>query len=381
MPIRDSQASRRSSIVWIAAVALPLFAVWMELLLSRVTGSAAVLLAPAIATVVVAWYGGFWVGALATFTSVAALDFVRLVPGSFLTVERAADAWALGLFTVGWLGVAVLLHRAERARAGDWRARVAAERAAVQAERLAQLTSALCRARAASAVIEAAVQEPLHLLQGDGGMLCLVGEDPAGLLVSRAVGYEPPIASDAPLSLSIPGVMRDAVRQRAPVMMNSLAAQTAEYGSGQEGIVPPGYEASIAIPLLVGHRPAAVVRIDFREPRSFTADDRAFVEALSSHAGQALERAWQQASDQRARIEAEGLRERADQELARRQAIEQALRASETRYRALASRTTRLHKLTAALSEAVTTEAVAHAIVQQATVVVGATAAEVLMAA
>jgi signal transduction histidine kinase/CheY-like chemotaxis protein len=121
------------------------------------------------------------------------------------------------------------------------------------------------------------------------------------------------------------------------------------------------------------------MQIDFVTARVFSSDDHAFLRLLSTHAGHALEREWEQESDQRARVEAEGLRQRADEELARRQTIEQALRASETRYRALASRTKRLHALTAALSEAVTTEAVATAIIQQAIVVAGATAGDVLM--
>jgi signal transduction histidine kinase len=62
-----------------------------------------------------------------------------------------------------------------------------------------------------------------------------------------------------------------------------------------------------------------------------------------------------------------------------RQKTEQALRSSEMRYRALASRTTRLHDLTAALSEAVTVDAVAHAVVRQGGVVVGATSGSVAL--
>jgi signal transduction histidine kinase len=96
-------------------------------------------------------------------------------------------------------------------------------------------------------------------------------------------------------------------------------------------------------------------------------------------AGVTLERARQHESAQQAREEADGLRERADKEIAQRQKTEQALRASETRYRALATRTTRLHALTAALSEAVTVDAVAKAVVQQGNVVVGATSGSVLL--
>ncbi len=82
---------------------------------------------------------------------------------------------------------------------------------------------------------------------------------------------------------------------------------------------------------------------------------------------------------QRARVEAESLRARADQELAERQKVELALRASEGRYRALAARTSRLHGLTAGLSESVTMHAVAQAIVHQGKIVVGATTGDVTL--
>ena len=59
--------------------------------------------------------------------------------------------------------------------------------------------------------------------------------------------------------------------------------------------------------------------------------------------------------------------------------VEHALRASETRYRALAARTSRLHALSAALSEAVTMDAVGRAVTTHGRTVVGATAGEVLL--
>ncbi|HEY6615512.1 MAG TPA: ATP-binding protein, partial [Vicinamibacterales bacterium] len=79
---------------------------------------------------------------------------------------------------------------------------------------------------------------------------------------------------------------------------------------------------------------------------------------------------------EQARDDAESLKQRADVELAERQKTEVALRASETRYRALATRTTRLHALTAGLSEAASVVAVTRAIVEQAPLAVGASEAE-----
>ena len=66
---------------------------------------------------------------------------------------------------------------------------------------------------------------------------------------------------------------------------------------------------------------------------------------LGPRAAQALDRTWQHESALRARTDADTLRARAHEELAERETIESALRASESRYRALAARTTRMHDL------------------------------------
>lgn len=76
--------------------------------------------------------------------------------------------------------------------------------------------------------------------------------------------------------------------------------------------------------------------------------------------------------------EAEGWRAHTEQELAERQQAADALRESEARYRALAIRMSRRHALTAALSQAVTTDAVAIAVVDEGKTLLGAQAGSVM---
>ena len=121
------------------------------------------------------------------------------------------------------------------------------------------------------------------------------------------------------------------------------------------------------------------MQLEFRLPRQLTKDDRQYLSTLGVRAAQALDRSWQLEAAVRAREEADALRARSDEQLLERQGIEQALRASETRYRSFAARTSRLHGLAAALSEAVTLEAVAHAIVTHGRIVTGATNGDVAM--
>ena len=127
------------------------------------------------------------------------------------------------------------------------------------------------------------------------------------------------------------------------------------------------------LPIAVDRQVIGFLQIDFDEPREFSADDHEYIHMLCSRTAQTLQRMWWYESVDQARVDAESLKERADVELAERQKTEVALRASETRYRALATRTTRLHALTAGLSEAASVVAVTRAIVEQAPIVVGAT--------
>ena len=255
-----------------------------------------------------------------------------------------------------------------------------AHRAASEADRIAELTAALSQARTPAAVVEAALQEPLHALGGDAGVMLTVSPDGHTLEVARAVGYRGG-EHEARTGVAFAGKtpICDAIDRGAPIMLEGRQAYAAEYERFAATPAAAGFQALAAIPLLVGSRVVAVLQIEFREPRAFTADDRRYLAMLGPRAAQALDRTWQYETALRARADAEALRSRADEELSERQSIEEALRASEARYRAFAARTSRLHGLAAALSEAVTLDAVAHAIVTHARIVAGATNGDVTL--
>ena len=333
-----------------------------------------------LAVAVSAIYGGFAAGSLALVLSALAVDYLLAQPGSFLTFGDTRTALTFSVYVAGWLGFCFLTERGYRRSVADRTARSEAVRVARQADRLAQLTAALGQARTPGAVIEASVQEPLHALRADAGMFLLISTDGAQAELARAVAYRPESTTPwASASLSERTPVSDAVGRGAPVMLESLARAQAEYAHLPAELYPRDYSALVVVPLLIGSRVVAVVRLDFRKPRAFSADDREYLFSLGPRAAQALDRTWQYEYAQRARVEAESLRARADQELSERQKVEQALRASEARYRALAARTSRLHGLTAGLSEAVTLRAVAQAVVHQGKIVVGATTGNVAM--
>ena len=291
-------------------------------------------------------------------------------------LDKPADAFLSAAYSVAWMLVCVVAARAYQRSAEDRNRCREANRVAEQAERLAQLTAALAQARTPAAAIEAALQEPLHALGADAGLLLLLRREGESAEVVRAVGYRPEerdARNDLALDQKAPAT--DAVGRGAPVLIESPSKWDNEYPSGVRG----DFASMAAVPLLVGSRVVAVVQLEFRERRSFTAADRDYVQALAARGAQALDRTWQHESALSGRAEADAQRQRAERALVERQKVEAALRASEAKYRALVARTTRLHGLAAALSEAATLDHVARAVVQHGRNVLGAASGDLAM--
>jgi signal transduction histidine kinase len=369
---------RRLPAAYIAAAAAVAMAIWADLTLAAQGGPQSAFLASSLAVAATAWLAGFVPALAAIAITALATDFFILGPGAWFDAGGPRTTAAFALFVTGWIAVSWLVRAARERSRRDAAARVDAERGAAHLARLSDLTAAFARAGSEAAVIEAAVQEPLHSLKADAAMFLGVSEDEPVATVVRAVAYERTgDLAGRQVPLDVPGAFSNALGTRVAVLVDSRSATAP--GEARAELVPPHYGAFAIVPVTVSGRAAALVRIDFRGTRRFNDDDREFLDVLSRVAGVTLERARQHESAQQAREEADGLRERADKEIAQRQKTEQALRASETRYRALATRTTRLHALTAALSEAVTVDAVAKAVVQQGNVVVGATSGSVLL--
>jgi signal transduction histidine kinase len=361
-------AARYGFALVVSAVALLL-----ELTLDRTIGTEYRFIAFAPAIACAAWFGGFGPGLLALALSVGAT--IRLHLNVDAPAFGRADVTALVTFGCCWLIVTLLAGRVyvRLRREGEWR--MAAERMASQADRLEQFTAAVAAARTPQAAIEAIVQEALYALQADAGALLLIGEDQQVAQLGRAVGY-PSETSDRwrLVSLSAPGPLADAVRRRSCVFVESHGALVADYGEEAAGF-RAGFQASAVVPLVAGGRAMGLLRLDFARRNPFGQSERQFLAAVAPRATESLDRATQYEAAQRARAEAERERARADEQLAERQRAELALRASETRYRALAARTARLHELSAALSDAVSLDAVARVVVHHGKIAVGAAGA------
>ncbi len=331
--------------------------------------------APAVA--VAALIGGAGPGFMVVGMSLLAADYFLLGAGRLLYFDDRFQVLALAGFAAAWSVVAAMAGLASRRINHESDLRRAAERTAAQAHRIGQSTAALGKVRTSNDTIEAATQEALHWVGADAAVFFLLDQDDRRISVARAVGH-PLTAGDswelAALGESSP--FAESMARLVPVVIKSAAERQAAGGLWSRVVPWRDYETTVVLPVAVDRRVIAFLQIDYKTAREVSPEDHEYLHMLCSRAAQALNRTWWYESVERARVDAEHLKSRADAELVERHSTELALRASETRYRALATRTTRLHALTASLSEAVSVTAVAGVIVEQAHMVVGASQGE-----
>jgi signal transduction histidine kinase/CheY-like chemotaxis protein len=314
---------------------------------------------------------GFGPGALVVLVgAVAAASAAR-------GFDEPAGAAALLVFTLAGLMTSGLFEAMHRRSRRERRLRLDAQRRGTRADYLQQLTSALSRAGTLADVIEACVLEATHSLGAAAGAIAV----PDGRFVelAHAVGFAEELAIGwRRRSLDVQTPFSDAVGGMT-IALESRKARWTRYPQLAGADLFRDHEAIAVAPLHGRGGASAALAVALLKPHDWTVDERELLAEISRRAAQAMARARAYESVERARADAEEHRTRADQELAERQKAQEALRDSEARYRALAARTSRLHALTAALSEAVTVEAVGRAVIRQGRVVAGAQSGSVAL--
>jgi PAS domain S-box-containing protein len=231
-----------------------------------------------------------------------------------------------------------------RAYAAERRARQDAEVAANRILRMQRATAALSEALTPADVARVAVRDALEALGADQSALYLVGEDGAWLELLSSRNLPPHLLalltrfrSDADLPSA------HSYRESAPVWVETREQLAAHYPAvlqGKDGVP----QAVASVPMLSRGRTRGVLSLGFLAQRTFTEDERAFLNDLVGQTAQALERAQLYAAEQQARATAQ--------------------RAAE--------RTARLQAVTAELSQALTAVRVAETVVDHGVAAVGA---------
>ena len=324
-----------------------------------------------LAVLAAAWVGGFGPALLVTLGGCLAF-------APRLDLRTAADAATL--FLLASIGVLIaLLVRHMRRHAGRERsARADAERQVRQTHRLHQLTATLLQGRTPDDVVSSSLPELLHALGAGAGALLVIDDEAGEYRLAQALGYGGRVATPADAWPLVPGTpLADAILRRELTVLEAHARPAAAARPGDP--IQELQEGDVVVPVTVGGHAIGAFLFRMPAPRLLTEDEREFLVRAGRYTGQALDRARLYELAQRSRAESDALRERADSELRERQKVEERLRLSEAKIRALAARTSRLYALSAGLSEAASLNAVGTVIVRNGKIVVGAAAGSVAM--
>jgi serine phosphatase RsbU (regulator of sigma subunit) len=154
---------------------------------------------------------------------------------------------------------------------------------------LQDLTSDLSAAITADDVATTIIERGLRMVGAVAGALFVPSADGRALEVFAHFGYAPEVVEPfrrMPLDAEIPAVV--AFRSRAPVVLPDVARRNGRFPDVAGNM--PHDHASVALPLVAGDAVGAI-GLTFGEPRTFGAEEVAFMSALADQCALALERA------------------------------------------------------------------------------------------
>jgi signal transduction histidine kinase len=189
---------------------------------------------------------------------------------------------------VGWL-----MERADEAR-----------RATVRAERLQRFTGQLLERVGEAAIAASIVEEGREAVEAAGAVLALPRDD-GSLEVVAARGY-PKELQGRPLPVdAATGPLAAALHTGDAIWLETREAVIARYPALDPLLLPPEYNAAVALPLRARQRHTGALLFVFTEPGPFSKDDRSFLELLAQQCAQALERTRLNHLEVSARVRAE----------------------------------------------------------------------------
>ena len=167
-----------------------------------------------------------------------------------------------------------------------------AEAAHERTATLQSLTSALSIASTPAQVAAAAVQHSTRVFSASGTIVARITSDGRQLEIVdvmdlpdrvREAWQHYPIDARSPLA--------DVARTGTPIVLESRKDWATRYPDLMPVVEETGHHANIVVPLVVEGRTTGAMGIAFREPHTFTEDDRNLAAAIAQQAALALERA------------------------------------------------------------------------------------------
>ena len=160
------------------------------------------------------------------------------------------------------------------------------------AVQLQRATQALAAARTQAEVLDAVLRPGVEVLGAIAGAVLLIADDGLSLRMAGHIGYDPgtlTIGQDGPLDGTLPAA--DVLRVREARYFEHAGALRAAYPELEERTGAVAAVASAVLPMFLDGRPLGSLVLDFREPHTFTPEERAFLRTLAAHCTIALERA------------------------------------------------------------------------------------------
>jgi len=193
-------------------------------------------------------------------------------------------------------------------RADQERVRGDSDLAVARLERLHTFTGALARALTPSQVAEGVVDAGMAATDARSGGLWLVDEDGGTVTLARSVGPtgpRPELHQRVPLDRSVRMPILDAIRDGAPVWIESCRQLELRYPEIFSVFSRAGESSLVCLPLVAQNRCLGGLALNFDHSHQLLEYERAFFEVIAWYAAQAIERARLYAAEQRARAAAE----------------------------------------------------------------------------
>jgi len=159
-------------------------------------------------------------------------------------------------------------------------------------QQLIHATQALAAAQTQAEVVMAVLTPALQALKAMAGAVLLVDEEARTLQMAGHLGYDPgtlTIWQDGPLDDQVPAA--DVLQLGHPLYFEHAGALKAAYPDLEERTGAVTAVASTVLPMFLGGRPLGTLVLDFREPHTFTAEERYFLRTLAAQCTIAFDRA------------------------------------------------------------------------------------------
>jgi PAS domain S-box-containing protein len=174
-----------------------------------------------------------------------------------------------------------------------------------RAVRLQAVTAALSQALTTTDVARVVVDKAVRALGAMGGSIGLLSEDGQWFETLEAQGHSDEVVRDwTRFPADAPVMFRQVVSTRAPVLYETVEHFLADYPQWEALARKEGYGAFATLPLVADGQVLGAMGLTFRERRTFSPEEVAFMRVLAGQCAQALERSRLYDAEQRARAEA-----------------------------------------------------------------------------